>query len=298
MADSMLSDLPSASAINDTDLLYAVVEGVSKKITKQVLFNAVTQVLSTKADLVQGVLALAQMRENMKIVLNDTARFALTTSDVKNGFIIIVQQDEHGVPYSPNPKMYIVVDDTKLDEEDGYQAFASDVDWSTIENKPDNIVFSGPALATENVPAIDAYLHKSDVVDNFTDGGTEVPLSAECGKLLNSTLTLITDTLTPTLPDTDTTEYGTGCAYSKFGHIVIVYFSFKITNAQTGYSHRKSVGLNLPNGLNPTRVINEMASNGDADGMTSCSLSPNGTLTIYPQKTGTTYAVGQFTYLI
>ena len=193
MADSMLSDLPSASEINDTDLLYAVVEGVSKKITKQVLFNAVTQVLSTKADLVQGVLALAQTREMLTQVLNDTARFALTTSDVKNGFIIIVQQDEHGVPYSPNPKMYIVVDDTKLDEEDGYQPFASDVDWDTIENKPDNIVFSGPALATENVPAIDAYLHKSDVVDNFTDGGTDVPLSAECGKLLNSTLALLSE---------------------------------------------------------------------------------------------------------
>ena len=188
MPDSILSDLPSASEIGNSDLLYAVVDGISKKITKQVLLSAVTQVLTEKADLVQGILALSQMRENMKIVLNDTARFALTTNDVKNGFIIIVQQDEHGVPYSPNPKMYIVVDDTQLDEEAGYQAFASDVDWSTIENKPDNIVFSGPALATENVPAIDAYLHKSDVVNNFTDGGTEVPLSAECGKTLYSTL--------------------------------------------------------------------------------------------------------------
>ena len=193
MPDSILSDLPSASEIGNSDLLYAVVDGISKKITKQVLLSAVTQVLTEKADLVQGILALSQMRENMKIVLNDTARFALTTNDVKNGFIIIVQQDEHGVPYSPNPKMYIVVDDTQLDEEAGYQAFASDVDWSTIENKPDNIVFSGPALATENVPAIDAYLHKSDVVNNFTDGGTEVPLSAECGKTLYSTLTGLTD---------------------------------------------------------------------------------------------------------
>lgn len=193
MPDSILSDLPSASEIGNSDLLYAVVDGISKKITKQVLLSAVTQVLTEKADLVQGILALSQMRENMKIVLNDTARFALTTNDVKNGFIIIVQQDEHGVPYSPNPKMYIVVDDTQLDEEAGYQAFASDVDWSTIENKPDNIVFSGPALATENVPAIDAYLHKSDVVNNFTDGGTEVPLSAECGKTLYSTLVNIVE---------------------------------------------------------------------------------------------------------
>lgn len=223
MADSMLSDLPSASAINDTDLLYAVVDGISKKITKQVLFNAVTQVLSTKADLVQGVLALAQTREMLTQVLNDTARFALTTSDVKNGFIIIVQQDEHGVPYSPNPKMYIVVDATKLDEEAGYQAFASDVDWSTIENKPDNIVFSGPALATEDVPAIDAYLHKSDVVDNFTDGGTDVPLSAECGKLLNSTLN---QTLKATgLSYTNCTYVHGG--YVEIGNLVVVNIRVK-----------------------------------------------------------------------
>lgn len=80
------------------------------------------------------------------------------------------------------------------------------IDWNTLNNKPSNIAYAGPALATENVPAIDAYLHKSDVVDNFTDGGTDVPLSAECGKLLNSTLTQYADIDTPIL-STDTSTY-------------------------------------------------------------------------------------------
>lgn len=291
MADSMLSDLPSASAINDTDLLYAVVDGISKKITKQVLFNAVTQVLSTKADLVQGVLALAQMRENMKIVLNDTARFALTTSDVKNGFIIIVQQDEHGVPYSPNPKMYIVVDATKLDEEAGYQAFASDVDWSTIENKPDNIVFSGPALATENVPAIDAYLHKSDVVDNFTDGGTEVPLSAECGKLLNSTLTTktkyeslnyssITSDLNVTI-----TQSGTETWVRRFGGCVDFRVAVKLNEAYSAWDANRSI-IKLPFPNPAYRVTTFFVNNAPVKG---AYLTPTNACGV---QLGTSYASG------
>ena len=187
--DLPLSDLDSASSIGDSDLLYAVVEGVSKSITKQVLFNAVTQVLATKADLVQGILALSQMRENMKEVQNDTARFALTTNDVKKGFIIIVDEDSQGQPYSPNPKMYIVTDTAHLNTEAGYTPFASDVEWSTIENKPDNLVFSGTAVATETVAPIDPYLNASDVVNDLVTGGSDVPLSAEMGRTLNSSLT-------------------------------------------------------------------------------------------------------------
>lgn len=189
--DLPLSDLDSASSIGDSDLLYAVVEGVSKSITKQVLLNAVTQVLTTKADLVQGILALSQMRENMKEVQNDTARFALTTNDVKKGFIIIVDEDSQGQPYSPNPKMYIVTDTAHLNTEAGYTPFASDVEWSTIENKPDNLVFSGTAVATETVSPIDPYLNASDVVNDLVTGGSDVPLSAEMGRTLNSSLTAL-----------------------------------------------------------------------------------------------------------
>ena len=40
----------------------------------------------------------------------------------------------------------------------------------------------------ETVEPMSPYLYESDVVNNFTDGGSDVPLSAECGKTLYNTL--------------------------------------------------------------------------------------------------------------
>ena len=67
----------------------------------------------------------------LKIVADDTARFALTTSDVQNGDTVQVES---------TGKMYYVKDQTKLSSEAGYAVYtagaASSVDWSGITNKP------------------------------------------------------------------------------------------------------------------------------------------------------------------
>lgn len=107
------------------------------------------------------------------------------------------------------------------------------IDWNTLNNKPSNIAYAGPALATENVPAIDAYLHKSDVVDNFTDGGTEVPLSAECGKLLNSTLAVasgISMEAVTVKSGVSIDVMGSQVLY-KYGHFCFVHLCFQATGA-------------------------------------------------------------------
>lgn len=73
--------------------------------------------------------------ERMKIVENDSMRFALTTADVQNGDTVKV---------TATNKMYLVVDDGNLDSESGYMVYvagrAAAVDWAGVENKPATIV--------------------------------------------------------------------------------------------------------------------------------------------------------------
>lgn len=72
--------------------------------------------------------------ERMKIVENDSMRFALTTADVQNGDTVKVTSTN---------KMYLVVDDDNLDSESGYAVYvagrAAAVDWTGVENKPETI---------------------------------------------------------------------------------------------------------------------------------------------------------------
>lgn len=60
-------------------------------------------------------------------VANKAARLALTKEQVQNG---------DTVKETDTKKMYLVIDDTKLDSEAGYQDYTTVVDWSTIIGKP------------------------------------------------------------------------------------------------------------------------------------------------------------------
>lgn len=89
--------------------------------------------LENKADLVNGTVPAAQIPpevfERMKVVADDTARFALTTSDVQNGDIVYVDATQ---------VMYYVYDDTKLDVEAGYKPFAAGTAAKAIADKNGN----------------------------------------------------------------------------------------------------------------------------------------------------------------
>ena len=83
--------------------------------------------------------------ERLMVVTDSAARFALTTDDVQNGDT--VKQNDTGV-------MYFVVDDTKLDSEEGYSVYtagaATSVPWSGVQDKPSNFpptLGTGPATA-------------------------------------------------------------------------------------------------------------------------------------------------------
>lgn len=214
LQDMPLSDLDSASSVGNTDLMYLVQSGESKKVTAQTL-------IGQKADLSNGKLLLAQFPNTSKEVLNDTARFALTTDDVRNGFIVVVSQ--------PTEKMYLVTDETNLDNASGYTAFAADAMWSSIQGKPNNLVVyetsgnvstlkseGGTALnpktttealvdengvsckdriayGEESAPAtvepMSPYVHESDIVNDLATNDPTKPLSAAQGYALNSNLT-------------------------------------------------------------------------------------------------------------
>ena len=60
-------------------------------------------------------------------VANKAARLALTKSEAQNG---------DTVKEADTKRMYLVIDDTKLDTEEGYQEYTTVVDWSTITGKP------------------------------------------------------------------------------------------------------------------------------------------------------------------
>lgn len=219
LQDMPLSDLDSASSVGNLDLMYLVQNGESKKVTAQTL-------IGNKADLSAGKLILAQFPNTAKEVLNDTARYALTTNDVRNGFIVIVDEDSQG---NPDEKMYLVTDETNLGNANGYHAFAADAIWRNIQDKPTNLVVyetsgnvstlkseGGTALnpktttealvdengvscegriayGEESAPAtvepMSPYLHESDIVNDLATNDPTKPLSAAQGYTLNSNLT-------------------------------------------------------------------------------------------------------------
>ena len=60
-------------------------------------------------------------------VANKAARLTLTKSEAQNG---------DTVKEADTKRMYLVIDDTKLDTEEGYQEYTTVVDWSVITGKP------------------------------------------------------------------------------------------------------------------------------------------------------------------
>ncbi len=67
-----------------------------------------------------------EIYERMYVVPDDDARFDLTTDDVQNGDVVLVNDTQI---------MYLVVDDTKLDSEDGYQEFAAGIAAKAIADE-------------------------------------------------------------------------------------------------------------------------------------------------------------------
>lgn len=91
-----------------------------------------TEIISLDASKLKGTIDISRLPqaalERCVVVADDTARFKLTKSQVQVGDSVKVT--------SPDNLMYIVVDDTKLNSEEGYIAYSAAVKWDTIKDKP------------------------------------------------------------------------------------------------------------------------------------------------------------------
>ena len=88
--------------------------------------------------------------ERCVIVEDDEARFALTTNEVQKGDTVKVTSTQN---------MYFVVDDTKLNEEDGYEVYtagsATSVPWSGVTGKPPTFTPSTHTHQTSEINGLD-----------------------------------------------------------------------------------------------------------------------------------------------
>ena len=99
------------------------------------------------AHITSGVLDIARVPhaalERLYPVVDDAARFLLTTAQVQNGDTVEV--------LTPAPiRLFLVVDDTCLDSETGYVAYSAAVSWSVVTGKPDRVVELGNVTGTND----------------------------------------------------------------------------------------------------------------------------------------------------
>lgn len=175
-----------------------------------------------KADLGQnGLVPLFQLPANSKIVQNDTARFALDSDEVNNGFIVVVQQ--------PTVRMYLVVDNDNLDTEAGYQAFSADANWNTLINRPTNLAYL--AGDDEELPSVSPVLRESSLQNNLVTTLPNYPLDARQGKVLDDKITTLNSNLT------------------EFASIISVDFP-SATIAALGFSSQDITSI-IPSGMTP-----------------------------------------------
>lgn len=123
--------------------------------------------LGSKADLVNGTIPAAEIPpevfERMKVVADDTARFALTTSDVQDGDIVYVDATQ---------VMYYVYDDTKLNVEAGYKPFAAGAAAKAIADKNGNDI-----TTTYQTKALGSWT-AGQATSHSTPAGTDTVLEA------------------------------------------------------------------------------------------------------------------------
>lgn len=124
-------------------------------------------VQSVSADKITGVINIANLPkgalERCVVVANEEARYALKTENVQTGDT--VKEQDTGL-------MYFVVDDTKLDQDAGYEAYtvgqASSVPWSGITGKPSSFTPEAHTHAIADVTGLQAELNAKALATDLT----------------------------------------------------------------------------------------------------------------------------------
>ena len=149
------------SYTTDTNTTYSFA-GAANGITVTPSDGSATtyEVTSISASKVTGVLSIdnipAAALERVVVVADDTARFALTSSDIQLGDTVKV---------TATKKMYMVKDVDHLDSDTGYEEYVSTADWSTITNKPSTFAPSAHDHTVSEITDFPSSMPASDVYD-------------------------------------------------------------------------------------------------------------------------------------
>lgn len=143
-----------------------------------VVLKALTSGSTLDATKLSGTVPMACMPagalERLVVVANDTARFALTESDIQLGDVVKVTATE---------KMYFVKDVEHLDSEDGYEVFvageAAAVAWANVTGKPDFGTDAGD-FAEGN------HIHGNISNDGKVGSTADLPLITSTGGLVDA----------------------------------------------------------------------------------------------------------------
>ena len=118
-------------------------------------------------------------------VVDDTARFALTTDDVQNGDCVYVNSSQI---------MYFVVDDTKLDLAAGYKALAAGIAAQAVADKDGNDITTTYTTKNELIGKQDTIdsSHKlnADLVDD-TSATHKFTTSAQLSQIATNTAEIV-----------------------------------------------------------------------------------------------------------
>lgn len=136
MPENEYANQPPQSRVEE--ILMAIINGTEydepARSRVEYLLKQILGVLATKADLDDnGLIPMSEIPpeafEYMVTVVDDTARFALTTDDVQKGDIVRVLSS--GI-------MYVVVDASHLDTEAGYTPFAAGIAAKAVGDEDGN----------------------------------------------------------------------------------------------------------------------------------------------------------------
>ena len=158
--------------------------------------------------IVSGVLSIdripADAKPKMVVVADETARFALTTAQVKNGDLV-KQLD--------NQTVYYVVDETKLNLPAGYEEYtapAADVSWNDIEDKPSSFT---PASHTHGLIQNNGTLNTANMAV-VTNGSKQIATSATVTATELGYVHGVTSAIQTQLDGKANTSHGTHVTYS------------------------------------------------------------------------------------
>lgn len=235
------------------------------------------------SDVVSGTFPISMIPkaaiENTYDVDTDEDRFLLTIDDVQNGDTVYAKDTE---------TFYYVVDDTKLDQEDGYKPYstgiAKSMQWSNIKNIPNTLSGLGITDAYNKQEIENLASATKMATDNFAKGYSE---------LLNTSYGY------RTIPNLEKSD---GIAPDKiikikFDEIPVIYFLvyntdnigyrdiFPNGNIETNYIFNKSLNI-LPN------VIKE----GSDETLTIDTVYKIATYPIFDNNSSEIYGYGIYGY--